>query len=457
MLMIKKLGTTEQTEVFMVFNVLDYGAKAQKGFVNTAAIQSAIDSCAENGGGQVVVPMGEFVTGGIRLRSHVHLFLEAGAVLHASADINDYPSVQNLSSEPKCDLGTLIYVNGEEDFSIDGHGIILGNGQEDWGAWWGISHPIPFRVVTILAENCKNFKLLNFTILFSEFWTVHLHRCEDVRVYGITIRNNFHRLNSDGIDPDSCKNVVISDCNIHAGDDCICLKSTVENAPIENVVVSNCILESPSTAIKLGTESKSDFRDAHFTNCIVRNSSIGIGIFVKDGALVERISFTNMTIECAAREKVKPVIPLYIDVEKRHQTSKIGKVRDIQFSNLQISSGSGALLQGMPESHLENVTLSDVTFRVGHEVDFSTRKKQLGGARTAKGDERDTLYIRKPAYISMAHVDGLTVRNVTVAQQGEAAKLDMSALYLHDVTDCDITAVRHTSTGEIKAPVIIEE
>ena len=441
----------------MVFNILDYGAKPEAGFVNTKAIQAAIDACAANGGGQVIVPMGEFLTGGIRLQSHVHLFLEAGAVLHASANADDYVAVKNLASEPKCDLGALVYANGAEDFSIDGYGTLLGNGHEDWGAWWGISTYLPFRVVTILLEECKSFQLLNFTIRFSDMWTVHLHRCEDVRVYGITIRNNFRHLNSDGIDPDSCKNVVISDCNIHAGDDCICLKSTVPDAPCENVVVSNCILVSPSTAIKLGTESHSAFRDVHFTNCIVKDSSIGVGIFVKDGALVERVSFSNMTLECAAREKIKPVNPLFIDVEKRHEDSKIGKVRDIQFSNLQISAGSGALLQGMPESHLENITISDVTFRASHEVDFSVRKKQLGGKRTTKGDERDTKYIRKPAYMAIAHVDGLTVRNLTVAQEGGASNMAMSALYLHDVSDKELSAIRHKGANGAQAPVIIED
>ena len=441
----------------MVFNILDYGAKPEVGFVNTKAIQAAIDACAANGGGQVIVPMGEFVTGGIRLRSHVHLFLEAGAILRASANADDYVAVKNLASEPRCDLGALVYANGEEDFSIDGYGTLLGNGQEDWGSWWGISTYLPFRVVTLLLEECKKIRLLNFNIHFSDMWTVHLHRCEDVRVYGITIRNNFRHLNSDGIDPDSCKNVVISDCNIQAGDDCICLKSTVPGVPCENVVVSNCILVSPSTAIKLGTESHSDFRDVHFTNCVVKNSSIGIGIFVKDGALVERVSFSNMTVECAAREDIKPVNPIFIDVEKRHEDSKIGKVRDIQFSNIQIASGSGALIQGMPESHLENITLSDITFRATHKVDFSTRKKQLGGKRTTKGDERDTKYIRKPAYVAAAHIDGLTVRNFTVAQQDTATEMQMSALYMHDVTDKELSAIRLTGTEGAKAPVIIED
>ncbi len=441
----------------MVFNILDYGAKAEQGFVNTKAIQTAIDACARSGGGQVIIPKGEFVSGGLRLRSHVHLFLEPGAILHASTEKCDYELVENYASEPRCDLGTFLYADGEEDFSIDGHGIILGNGQEDYGSWWGIKKTLDFRVITFLAERCKNVRILNITILYSEFWTLHFHQCDDVRVTGITLRNNFHHLNSDGIDPDGCKNVIISDCNIITGDDCICLKTTCPDRPVENVVVSNCILESPSTAIKLGTESKTDFHDAHFTNCIIRNSSVGIGIYVKDGATVERISFNNMTIECADREKIKPVVPIFVDIDKRMESSRIGKARDLIFQNIQIKSGSGALLQGMPESHLENITLADITFRAHLAADFPTRKKPIGCARKTPGDERDTKYIRKPAYFALAHIDGLTVRNVTVAQEDEGAKLEMSALYLHDITDKELSAIRHTSTAGAKAPVIIED
>ena len=112
---------------------------------------------------------------------------------------------------------------------------------------------------------------------------------------------------------------------------------------------------------------------------------------------------------------------------------------------------------GLPESHLENITLSDITFRAGHAVDFSIRKKQLGGKRTTKGDERDTKYIRKPAYIAVAHVDGLTVRNVTVTQEGSASDMTMSALYLHDVSDRELSAIRQKGANGAKAPVIIED
>ncbi|MGI5899756.1 MAG: glycoside hydrolase family 28 protein [Christensenellales bacterium] len=437
----------------MAYNILDFGARAEEGFINTSAIQEAIDHCFKDGGGQVVIPKGDFLCGGLTLKSHVQITLQAGAVLRASTRPEDYNNVPGGFWK-----GILLYGSDEDDISIDGCGTILGPGKEDWGVWWGIPERLPFRVSLLKVIKCNNFRIMDVTFLYSCSWTIHLILCENVKITGVRILNNYYHLNSDGIDPDSCKNVIISNCHIIAGDDCIVPKTTQENAPMENLVVSNCILESPATAIKIGTESRSDFRDIHFTNCTIKNSSVGLGIFVKDGATVERVTFTNMTVECANREHIKPIIPLYIDIDKREDDSKTGRVRDIIFQNIQVKSGSGALFQGMPSSHIENLTLADITFRSDFKADYSIRTKAIGGGRDRADDGRDTAYIRKPAYLAIAHVDGLTVRNVTVAQEGGAAELEnMSALYLHDVKDADITAVRRTSTKETKAPVIIED
>lgn len=435
-----------------MYNIVDYGAKTGGEIVNTAAIQAAIDACANEGGGQVVIPRGEFLCGGLTLKSHVTLYLEPGAVLKASAKREDYQ--ENLPGFRK---GILIYATDAEDIAIDGGGIILGTGQEDFGGWWGIPGPLEYRVSLLLVERCNNVRILNVTFLYSDSWTLHFRLCENVRVIGSRILNNFYHLNSDGIDPDSCKNVIISDCHIIAGDDCIVPKTTVENAPMENLVVNNCIMESPATAVKIGTESKSDFRDIHFNNCTIRNSSVGLGIFVKDGALVERVSFTNMSVECANREHMKPVIPLYIDIEKREENSPIGHVRDVIFQNIQVKSGSGALFQGMPESKIENLTLSDISFRADFAADFPKRIKAFGCGRTSNPDGRDRRFISKPAYISCAHIDGLFCHNINVIQEGDAGKLDMSAMYLYDVNDADINHVRQKSSGVHTAPLILKE
>lgn len=386
------------------------------------------------------------------LKSHVTLYLEGGAVLRASTKREDYQ--ENLPGFRK---GILLYADGADDIAIDGGGTILGPGQADWGHWWGIPEPLEYRVSLLLIERCSNIRIHSVNFLYSDSWTLHFRLCENVRIYGVKILNNFYHLNSDGIDPDSCKNVIISDCHIIAGDDCIVPKTTVENAPMENLVVSNCILESPATAVKIGTESKSPFRDIHFTNCTIRNSSVGIGIFVKDGALVERVTFTNCTVECANREHMKPVIPLYIDVERRTNESPLGKVRDVIFQNIQVSCGSGALFQGTPDSKIENLTLSDITFRADFAANFPTRIKALGCNRVKEDDGRDRRFISKPAYISCAHIDDLYCHNIKIVQEGDAGKLDMAAMYMHDVTNPTVEGLRHSTTGKNTLPLILTE
>lgn len=437
----------------MAYNILDYGARAEEGVLNTQAIQKAIDACFESGGGEVIIPKGDFLCGGLTLKSRVQLVLQGGAVLRASVNPKDYNNVPGGFWK-----GILLYADGAEDVSVEGSGTILGPGKDDWGKWWGIPEPLPFRVSLMKVLNCSNLRILDVTFRYSCSWTIHMIKCENVKITGIRILNNYHHLHSDGIDPDSCKNVIIANCHIITGDDCIVPKTTQKDAPLENLVVTNCILETPTTAVKIGTESFSPFRDIHFNNCTIRNSSVGCGIFVKDGATVERVTFTNMTVQCGDWEDVKPIIPLYIDVEQRSEESAIGKVRDIIFQNINVNCGSGALFQGMPESHIENLTVADITFRAETKADYSIRTKALGCNRVRPDDGRDFTYIRKPAYLSFAHVDGLTVRNVAVCQEGAAAELEeMSALYLHDIKDADISAVRHTSTGEKKAQMITED
>ncbi len=422
-----------------MWNVKSFGAIGDGVSFDTPSIQRAIDDCYSSGGGTVVFPSGTYLSSTIVLKSHVHLQIESGCVIKAVADKEFYPENEKVSGK----RGYVLFADGAEDIVINGFGAVLGTGQEDWGVWWGITHTLDFRVGLLLFEGCKNITITGVQFLYSDSWTLHFKLCENVLIDRVKILNNFRHLNSDGIDPNSCKNFIISNCHIIAGDDCIVAKTT-ENHPTENLVVTNCILESPSTAIKLGTESFAAFRDVHFSNCVIKNTSVGLGIFIKDGAVAERVSFSNISIECADREHIKPVIPLYIDIEKRTEDSVVGKVRDVSFNNIQITSGSGCLFQGMPESPIENLTVSNITFRTDKAVDFSTRKKAIGGNRKAPDDGRDTAFIRKPAYFTFAHVRGLIAENITLALDGDAAAQygDRKAVYGYDVRGAKLDYIR---------------
>lgn len=431
-----------------LYNVRDFGAQGNKKDKDTKAVQSAIERCYKAGGGIVYFPPGDYLSGQIRLLNNVTLQLDSGANLLTSKDPNDYLP----------DNRRLIIADDAENIAITGQGIITGIGQEELDRRPGIRQKRPsFRVGVIHFKDCRKITIRDIKILFSDSWAVHLSRCEDVVVDGVTILNNYYRVNSDGIDLVSCKNVRISNCYIVAGDDCICPKT--EDGPCRNVTVTNCILESNATAIKLGTGSYHDFRDICFSNCVIKNSEAGIGVYAKDGGTIERVTFSNISIDMQTTEGASggsAIYPIFIDIEKRNPDSRISKVRDINFNNIQIRSGAGILIQGMPESQIENLTLQNISMRVDCPLDYSSRKKRIGGDRTTK-DDRDTLYARKPSYMTLAHINGLTVDNFRLwTTEQDSNNFERSALQGYEITNGLIRSVfRNTAAGKDKLPVIL--
>ena len=397
------------------FNVRDYGAKADQTHNDAPAIQAALDACNQAGGGEVLVPPGNYFAGKLILKSNVTLKLENGATLWASGNISDYDK-----NPAKGAHGYLLVADNQENIVVCGDGRIMGTGRGELGRREDENKsPLPpHRFGMVLFHGCKNVHFRDFGMYDSEAHAVVFDECEDVFVDGVTILNNFLRTNTDGIDPTSCTNVFISNCHIVAGDDCICPK-TEKGIPLENLVVENCILESIAGAVKLGTGSSGDFRDIKVSNCIIRNSGVGLGLFIKDGGTVERVSFSNISIETTrpdvpinARLR-NNIIPIYIDLTKRNPDSPVSHIRDVSFSHIQISSDNSVVIQGLPESMIENLTLRDITMRVKEGFDYSQRTKREGGKSTYK-DEAKTLFVRQPTYLALAYVNGLTLDNVRV-------------------------------------------
>jgi len=313
-----------------IWNVRDNGARANKKDNDGPAIQAAIDVCSAAGGGVVYVPAGDYSCGGLRLASHVTLYLETGATLWVSPEEKDYK-----------DGNRFLYAEDQQHIRIEGGGTIHGTGRADLlrKRTDKEEQKPAFRIGILRFVRCRNVSIKDITVRYSDSWTFDLEFCENVFITGVSILNNYYRVNADGIDPVSCRNVHISNCHIVAGDDCIVCK-TREGNPCEDVVVTNCTLESVATAIKIGTESPSDFRNIHVSNCVIRNSTVGIGMYIKDGGTAERISFANCTIETIREPEVlttstqNSVYPIFVDIEKRQKKSSIGKIRDLAFTDI---------------------------------------------------------------------------------------------------------------------------
>ena len=289
------------------------------------------------------------------------------------------------------------------------------------------------------------------TLLNSDSWTLHLRNCQHVRIDGIKILDNYKRLNSDGIDPNSCKDVKISRCHIVCGDDAIVLKST-EPLPCEDIEVSDCVLESATAGLKIGTESKGDFRNIRFRNCKIVNTPVGVGLYIKDGAAVQNVVAENIEMSLSGPTH-HTTVPLFIDIEKRNADSKIGAVRDVVFRDIHITGGAGVLLQGMPESLLQNVTLKDITFDSKDVQDYAKRSKPVGGHRTTR-DARDTLYARAATWAAVANVKGLIVDGFHVNIAAEDSKrFPRSAISLFNVEGGQIRNVTRKPEAATPPPV----
>lgn len=433
-----------------VFDVKEFGAKADHATLDTAAIQAAVDACIRAGGGTVRVPKGDYLCGTVRLGSNIRLELADGATLWGSRRAEDY--LRGNAS--------LLVAEKTKGIELVGPGTLRGIGESDLGRRADKSDAkMPeFRAGILRFTNCRDITVRDLHVLYSDTWGLHFRFCENVAIEGVTIRNHYFHTNSDGIDPVSCKKVRIARCDIVAGDDCIVCK-TAEGHPCEDVRVSECNLESIATAIKLGTESSGDFRDMQFTNCTIRNSTVGIGLFLKDGGTMEQIKFSKIRIENytprGETNVEKSMFPVFVDIERRHADSRAGCIRDVTLDEITIQSGCGALIQGMPESPIENLTLSKIDFQVREPQDYARRRKHIGGRRTVS-NQRDTEFARLPGWLVVAHAKGLTVDGLRVTMSDDDfRKYPRSALIAAGVESPHIRNVtRQPQSPDAAAPAV---
>ncbi|MGA2678198.1 MAG: glycosyl hydrolase family 28 protein [Sedimentisphaerales bacterium] len=384
------------------FVVTEYGAIGDAKALSTAAINKAFVDCERAGGGTVTIPAGVFRTGPIRISGNTTLHLEAGAVLKGSTDLNDY-----IINGQRYGL---ISAANADNVAITGRGTIDGSGTSfmdmkstrtgaerfgdfdpkftrqgreymdpKFGTADGpvIPYERPGRLVAFSL--CKNVLIRDITITDAPLWTVHLDRCRDVVVSGVRIDNPLGVPNNDGIHCTSCANVHISDCVISAGDDGIAITSIGDprhhqilgGDPLgpgktENITVTNCTLQSRSTALRVGYTG-GDIKNCAFSNIIIRESNRGLLVNVRDEASVENILFSNITIQTRLHTghwwgHAEP-----IQVSALANTAdikKLGHIKNVRFSNIIAESESGIVVWGSKNSIIKDLLFDNVKVKM---------------------------------------------------------------------------------------------
>jgi hypothetical protein len=418
------------------FDVRSFGAVGDGVALDTAAIQNAVDACARAGGGKVYLQGGTFLSGTIRLQSNVTLHVEAGATLLGSTNIADYPDItpEIIYLYRARFTKYLIYAERAENIGLSGRGVIDGQGTH-FPAQPGDDKGRPY---ILRFSECRNVRVENLTFLDSARWLSHYLACENVTISGITIRAKI-RENRDGIDVDSCQDVRISDCRIDTGDDAIVLKATT-GRPCRRVVITNCILSSDASALKMGTESNGGFEDIAISNCVVHDTGYsGIAVEMVDGGLLDRVSVSNITMR-----DVK--VPIFVRLGNRARPIPelpppgMGALRNVIISNVQATGADeiGCSITGIPGFPVENVTLDNIRieFKGGGTLEDAQREIPEKIDAYPSGRMFGTL----SAYgIFCRHATNLRLHNIDLAFEEDDQR---PAIVCDDVHDLDLFGLR---------------
>ena len=409
------------------FNVRDYGAVGDGAMLDTRALQAAINAAAQTGGGTVLVPAGKYVSGAIFLREHITLFLDAGAVLLGSENPADYPLIRARWEGVTQDThASLIGGDGLHHIAVVGRGTIDGRGAVWWQRHRSKTLDMP-RPRLISFANSTNVLIEGVTLTNSPAWTINPVRCTNVTVDKVTIVNPPDSPNTDGINPDSCRNVHISNCHVDVGDDCVTIKSGVETeapelrAPCENLTITNCTMVHGHGGVVIGSEMSGGVRSVVIANCVFVGTDRGIRLKARRGrgGFVEDVRVTNVIMRdvlCPFTMNLfyhigKKGDPDIADKNARPINDGTPRVRHVHLSHITARGAkiAAGFLYGLPEMPIEDVTLDDVSITMD-------RNAEAGYA-----DMADDIPQQRAAGLFARNVRGLRLRDVEITNQiGEA-------------------------------------
>lgn len=381
------------------FRITDFGALSGGRADASEALRTAIAACTEAGGGRVVVPAGEFLTGPIHLKSNVELHVEGGATLRFKTDPAAFlPAVFTRFEGMECfNYSPLIYAFEAENVAVTGRGVL--DGQADNRHWWPwkgrlggneTQHAARARLAQQVADGvpvaerqygdgdylrpsfiqpyrCRNVLIENVRIRRSPMWEIHPVLCTNVTVRGVNIVT--HGPNNDGCNPESSRDVLIEDCLFDTGDDCIAIKSGRNDdgrrvdVPSENIIVRNCRMVDGHGGVVMGSEISGSCRNVFVEDCEMDSPNLDRALRFKSnairGGVVENVFMRRVKIGKVA-DAVLRVNFLYEEgLEGPHKPV----VRNVVMEDITADDAPRVLyLVGFPGARIEGIRIHNSTF-----------------------------------------------------------------------------------------------
>ncbi|MBQ4041895.1 MAG: glycoside hydrolase, partial [Prevotella sp.] len=380
------------------YKVTKYGASpkatAEK---NQKAINKAIEKCSKAGGGKVVIPAGEYLTGAIRLESNVNLELQKGAKIIFAFQPELYPNVVTRWEGLDCiNYSPCIYAYKAQNIAVTGEGTIDGNGSNDtWWQWcgakkygyeegktvecqnhipykgiekyeknaegkalsnrqalqkmmddgvptdqrvFGMSHGLRPQLVNFV--NCENILIEGVKMVNSPFWVMHPLFSKNITIRRVTVINEGP--NGDGCDPESCEDVLIEDCIFHTGDDCIAIKSG-RNAdgrrtpiPSQNIIVRGCSMEDGHGGVVLGSETSAGVKNVFAENCKMDSPNLDRVLRIKTNSCRGGVTENIYMRNVTVGQCKEAVMRINLNYEPREASPRgfIPVVRNVYMSNV---------------------------------------------------------------------------------------------------------------------------
>jgi len=431
------------------FNIVKYGAISDGLTLNTRSINQAIDACSKNGGGVVLVPTGLWSTGPVELKSNVNLHLQGGAVLSFTRDMSQYKLVEtNWEGLAAVRNQSPISGTGLTNVAITGKGVVDGNGDawrmvkkekltaSQWEKlvasggvvdqkgriWYPSEGSLKgsqvknagviasgktvkdyedikdfLRPNLLVISQSKNILLEGVTFQNSPAWNVHPLMCENITISNIVVRNPWYGQNGDGLDLESCKNVVVENSVFDVGDDGICIKSGRDEEgrkramPTENVLIKNCTVYHAHGGFVVGSEMSGGAKNLFVTDCTFIGTDIGLRFKTTRGrgGVVEKVYIKNITMKDIPGDAIlfdmyyAAVDPVPLKGEARELpkvvvlpvTEETPQFKDIHVKNVVCDGAErGIFVRGLPEMNIHDIYLEDVTIQADKGIQTQDAK-----------------------------------------------------------------------------------